>query len=214
MRKLTSLAQSQAPRVHGRPASRARRRRARRQQHCGCGACESHRTRCADLHRAHASLQPHRAAASACRLSLSPARISPCGCAAGTRPLLSVLSVASIAPIRRRSRPSADRSRRAPCSSTPSKRRVVMTEEPEQLRFLVPTTSDVAIATASSTAINEGDWTLLPRSIVPLVEKFAGIKIPKDEDDDEDDENDKDDDNDRGRGTKDGASEDDDDDDD
>lgn len=95
-----------------------------------------------------------------------------------------------------------------------SKRRVVMTEEPEQLRFLVPTTSDVAIATASSTAINEGDWTLLPRSIVPLVEKFAGIKIPKDEDDDEDDENDKDDDNDRGRGTKDGASEDDDDDDD
>jgi nicotinic acid mononucleotide adenylyltransferase len=74
-----------------------------------------------------------------------------------------------------------------------AKRRVVMTEEPERLRFLVPTTSDVAIATASSTAINDGDWTLLPRAIVPLVEKFAGIEIPRDEDEDDDAADDNDD---------------------
>jgi nicotinic acid mononucleotide adenylyltransferase len=69
-----------------------------------------------------------------------------------------------------------------------SNRRQVMLENHKQLRFLVPTTDDVSIATASSTAVNDGDWTLLPRAIIPLVEKFAGIKIPIDIDDDEEQE--------------------------
>jgi nicotinic acid mononucleotide adenylyltransferase len=69
-----------------------------------------------------------------------------------------------------------------------SKRRQVMLESHEQLRFLVPTTDDVSIATASSTAVNDGDWTLLPRAIVPLVEKFAGIKIPIDDEEEEEEE--------------------------
>lgn len=80
---------------------------------------------------------------------------------------------------------SADPSRMALIDA--SKRRLVMLEEPARLRFLVPTTGDVATATASSTAISEGDWTLLPRAIVPLIEKFAGITIPRDDDDDDND---------------------------
>lgn len=57
-------------------------------------------------------------------------------------------------------------------------RRQVMLEDHKRLRFLVPTTDDVSIATASSTAVNDGDWALLPPAIIPLVERFAGIKIP------------------------------------
>lgn len=58
-------------------------------------------------------------------------------------------------------------------------RRVVMREDARKLRFLLDASHDPQVAAASSTAVSNGEFDLLPAAVVPLLEAFLASRKSK-----------------------------------